>query len=177
MAQPFRPPLRSRSYRATVTPMSLPYRSGATFGLAVGVICAGASYVAAGTPASPGLSAWLQLAAIAMLVYSTLALAVADRAAVWGRRIATACLVVGFAAALLIPATAPRFLGVPLGTVLMMTLVGFVPLVVLPLLFAHGFQSAPRDVRVDGTRRPDQTPPSQGTQDPTAHPTRTPRQK
>ena len=137
--------------------MSLPYRSGATFGLAGGVICAGASYVAAGTSASPDLAAWLQVASITVLVHAILALATTGRAARWGRRIATACLAGGFAAAFLIPPEAPRLLGVPLGSALMMILVGFVPLVVLPLCFARGFQSH-LSAGSGGTPQPDPEP-------------------
>lgn len=121
--------------------MSAPHRPPAILGLAGGVACAGASYVASGSAASQGLAAWLQVGAITLLVHAILALAARGRAARWGRRLTTGCIAGGFAAALLVPADAPPILGVPLGSTLMMALVGLVPLVALPLCFAWGYDA------------------------------------
>jgi hypothetical protein len=138
--------------------MSVPQRPLAILGLAGGVVCAGASYAASGGAASPGLAAWLQVAAITLLVHATLALAARGRAARWGRRVASTCLAGGFASALLVPADARPMLGVPLGSALMMVLAGLVPLVVLPLCFAWGYEPPDAGVQTGLPLEPDQEP-------------------
>jgi hypothetical protein len=129
--------------------MSFRVQPRPVLGLAVGAGCAALAYGAAFSPALQRPAAWLMVAAIVAMVDGALALGSGSGVSRRGGRMAALCLGAGFAAALLLPADAPRIHGVPLGSVVMMILVGALPLIGLPLAFARGFDASHRGAHAD----------------------------
>ena len=103
---------------------------GLSAGLAV------ASYLAALVGGSDLVAPWLMVLAIGIGAYGYLMFSGRNRWNRIGSTIAAACLIAGFAAGLLVPASAGSAVGVPIGTVWMGVLVGLVPLMVLPITYA-----------------------------------------
>lgn len=119
--------------------------------MALCAVCAVASYLAALFGGHDVAAAWLMVLAVGIGAYGFMNFAGGNRWTHIGSSVAAACLMAGFAAGLLVPASAGFVLGVPIGTVLMGVLVGVVPLVVLPVTYALADRSR------DGTHPPDGT--------------------
>ncbi|MGQ0814279.1 MAG: hypothetical protein ACT4O1_07415 [Gemmatimonadota bacterium] len=114
----------------------------------VSMLAIAAGYASAFLPGgAPAGVAWLFALAIAALMIAVLVLGAARKGASlgmlkWVFGFCFACLAVGFSLALLAPAVAPEsklWLGLPQGAAIILYVVGFLPMLVLPIAYALTF--------------------------------------
>ncbi len=108
----------------------------------VGTVALGLAYVLTMAGVDGQFAAWCMVGGIVGLTFGTVSLGALGRAALATRITAALCVAAGFGFALLSPFPTNRVLGVPLASVVMLVLVGLVPLVVLPAIFAAADRSA-----------------------------------
>lgn len=104
--------------------------------VAVGVAFIGIAYALTGADLGRRAAPWAMVGGLAALFVGSVALGAKGRGAAATRYVVGACLLIGFGAALLVPGHKLGPMGVPVGTLLVALLVGVIPIVGLPVIFA-----------------------------------------